>query len=146
MNLERAIEIAVEAHKGQSDKAGALYILHPLRVMMSLSTENERVVGVLHDVVEDSKKNKHFNWTFEKLSNEGFSEKIIEALRSITKVDGETYEEFIVRACVNPLGRRVKIADVTDNMDLTRIENPSEEDFARQEKYKRALSVLQKAD
>ena len=66
MNLERAIEIAVEAHKGAKDKGGNPYVLHPLRVMLSLRTEEERMVGVLHDVVEDSE------WTFQQLVAEGF--------------------------------------------------------------------------
>jgi len=140
VNLERAIEIAVESHKGQTDKADAIYILHPLRVMMSLATDEERTAGILHDVVEDS------DWSFERLSDEGFSDEIIDALRCLTKIDGEDYEDFIMRVCVNPLARRVKVADVKDNMDLSRIESPSEEDFKRLEKYKRALGVLEMQD
>ena len=138
MNLERAIEIAVSAHKGQIDKAGAPYVLHPLRIMMSLATEEERIAGVLHDVVEDS------DWTFERLQSEGFSEAILEALRSVTVVEGEAYEDFILRACENPVGRRVKIADVTDNMDLRRISEPTDRDMQRMKKYRKALTVLQR--
>ena len=85
--LERAIEIAVEAHKGQLDKGGNPYILHPLRVMMSVDLELEKIVAVLHDVVEDS------NWTFEALLAEGFSNEVIEALKSVTKKsDNEDYD------------------------------------------------------
>ena len=138
MNLERAIEIAVEAHKGQTDKAGAIYILHPLRVMMSLETEVERTTGILHDVVEDSE------WTLEMLSDEGFSDEVIEALRCLTKIDGESYEDFILRVCENDLARQVKISDVTDNMDLNRIKAPTEIDFQRAQKYGNALSLLNK--
>ena len=84
--LERAIEIAVEAHKGQVDKGGSPYILHPFRVMMSVDLELEKIVAVLHDVVEDS------NWTFEALLAEGFSIEVIEALKSVTKnSDNEDY-------------------------------------------------------
>jgi len=136
MNLERAIEIAVEAHKGQTDKAGAIYILHPLRVMMSLKTEEERICGILHDVVEDS------DWSFERLGEEGFSDEIVEALRCLTKIHGENYEDFIVRVSTNPLARRIKLADVTDNMDLGRLGKPTDEDYKRVEKYERALAVL----
>ena len=136
MNLERAIEIAVTAHKGQIDKAGSPYILHPLRVMLSLSTEDERIVGVLHDVVEDT------YWTFDALKSEGLRQALIEALASVTVNNGEDYSSFIARAALNPIGRRVKIADLTDNMDLSRIANPSERDFERIEKYKRALATL----
>jgi (p)ppGpp synthase/HD superfamily hydrolase len=87
LNLQRAIEIAVEAHKGQVDKAGSLYVLHPLRVMMSLDTEDEKIVGVLHDVVEDCE-----GWTWDRLRSEGFSEKIIDALQSVSKTPDEEVE------------------------------------------------------
>ncbi len=138
MNLERAIEIAVSAHKGQADKAGAPYVLHPLRVMMSLVTEEERIVGILHDVVEDS------DWTFERLRDEGFSETVLDALQSVTAMRGEAYEHFIERARANAIGRRVKIADVTDNLDLRRIMEPTERDFERLKKYRAALNALQR--
>ena len=138
VGLERAIEIAVSAHKGQLDKAGAPYVLHPLRVMLSLTTEDERIVGVLHDVVEDSE------WTFDLLRAEGFSEEIIEALRSVTKVEGEGYDAFAARARANPIGRKVKIADLTDNMDLRRISEPTDRDFERLKRYSRALAFLQR--
>ena len=88
--LERAIEIATEAHRGQHDKAGNDYIEHPLRVMAAGKTLNEQIVGVLHDVVEDS------DWTFEQLAAEGFSAEIIEALRCVTKLSkDEPYDKFI---------------------------------------------------
>ena len=80
MNLQRAIEIAAEAHRGQTDKAGAPYLLHPLRVMMPLETDDERIVGVLHDVVEDGP-----GWTFKRLEEEGFSPTVLDALRLVTK-------------------------------------------------------------
>ena len=138
MNLQRAIEIAVEAHRGMTDKGGNLYILHPLRVMQSLSTDEERIVGVLHDVVEDCE-----SWTFERLKKEGFSENVLEALVSVTKSnDDSNYEEFVNRARSNPIGRKVKIADILDNLDLRRIEEISEKDVARLQKYKKALSLL----
>lgn len=90
--LKRAIEIATEAHKGQFDKAGNDYIGHPLRVMEMGKTEEEKIVGVLHDVVEDT------DWTFEALAAEGFSEKVIAALRCVTKVsENENYDDFIER-------------------------------------------------
>jgi (p)ppGpp synthase/HD superfamily hydrolase len=140
--LERAIEIAARAHAGQVDKAGAPYILHPLRVMMSLSTVEERIVGVLHDVVEDT------DVTFDDLRAEGFSELVVEAVMSVTKDRPEkemgwpAYEAFVLRAAANPIGRRVKIADMTDNMDLSRISNPTERDLARVAKYRKALALL----
>ena len=135
--LERAIEIAVEAHKGQVDKGGSPYILHPLRVMMSVNGESEKIVAVLHDVVEDS------NWTFEALLAEGFSIEIIEALKSVTKEsEDEDYELFIQRAMQNPIGCKVKIADLRDNLDVTRISDITEKDVKRIKKYKKALKLL----
>ena len=137
MDLERAIEIAVQAHKGASDKGGTPYILHSLAVMHNLDTNDERIVGVLHDVVEDTE------WTFEKLLDEGFSVTVVNALRSVTKqVGGEDYFDFVQRAKQNPLGRKVKIADIRHNMDVTRIKIISDKDMARLNKYKKALEIL----
>ena len=135
--LERAIGIAVEAHKGQLDKGGNPYILHPLRVMMSVDLELEKIVAVLHDVVEDS------NWTFEALLAEGFSIEVIEALKSVTKKsDNEDYDSFIQRAIRNPIGRKVKIADLRDTLDVTRIPELGEKDLQRINKDKKALKIL----
>jgi (p)ppGpp synthase/HD superfamily hydrolase len=137
MDLERAIEIAVQAHKGTSDKGGSPYILHPLAVMYNLDTDDEKIVGVLHDVVEDTQ------WTFEKLLDEGFSITLVDALRSVTKHEGgEDYFDFIQRAKKNPLGRKVKIADIQHNMDVTRIKVISDKDATRLNKYKKALEIL----
>jgi (p)ppGpp synthase/HD superfamily hydrolase len=135
--LERAIEIAVEAHKGQIDKGGSPYILHPLRVMMSVNGESEKIVAVLHDVVEDS------DWTFDGLLEEGFCIEVIEALKSVTKEsEDEDYELFIQRAMQNPIGCKVKIADLRDNLDVTRISDITEKDVKRIKKYKKALKLL----
>lgn len=138
--LERAISIAAEAHAGQVDKAGAPYILHPLRVMMSVETEKERIVAVLHDVVEDCA-----DWPLARLRAEGFSDEVLEALASVTKLPHEEadYEAFIRRAATNPIGRRVKIADLKDNMDLSRIPHPTDKDLRRVEKYRRAIEFLE---
>lgn len=132
--LERAIAIAAEAHMGKVDKAGAPYILHPIRVMLSVTTPDERIVAVLHDVVEDSE------WNEDDLRAEGFSDTVLEALRSVTK---EPYDEFVARAAKNPISLRVKLADLKDNLDLSRIANPTEEDFVRMEKYRRAVAFLE---
>lgn len=155
MNLQRAIEIAVEAHKGQVDKAGNLYVLHPLRVMMSLDTEDEKIVGVLHDVVEDCK-----GWTWDRLRSEGFSEKIIDALQSVSKTPDDEVEfsrlketgtedavrqhyfAFIECAAANEIGRKVKVADIKDNLDISRIKTLSNEDMIRLRRYEEALNIL----
>jgi (p)ppGpp synthase/HD superfamily hydrolase len=135
--LERAIAIAAEAHAGVVDKAGAPYILHPLRVMLSVETTDERIVAVLHDVVEDT------HWTFDTLRAEGFSAAVIAGLDAVTKRDGEAYEAFVLRAASDPIGRRVKLADLTDNMNLSRIAQPTAKDFERIEKYRSAVEVIQ---
>ncbi len=135
--LQRAIEIAKEAHAGQVDKAGVPYIEHPLRVMSMGTTQEEKIVGVLHDVVEDSR------WTFEDLAKEGFSEEIIDALRCITKLnDDEDYDDFIFRVLTNPLAIQVKVNDLKDNMDVSRLPQITSEDLTRLEKYKYAYKRL----
>lgn len=135
-NLERAIAIAVEAHTGQKDRYGASYILHPLRVMARVSTDPEKMVAILHDVVEDT------DWTFDDLRREGFSEELIAALDCVTKREGEAYEDFVKRSAANPLARRVKTADLEDNMDLRRAEKLTEKDLERMNKYLRAWRFL----
>jgi (p)ppGpp synthase/HD superfamily hydrolase len=138
MNLERAIAIAVEAHRGATDKADQPYILHPLKMMFSVDTEEERIVAVLHDVVEDTK-----GWNFGRLEKEGFSTRIIDALKSVTKTsENEDYDHFIERAMHNPVGRKVKIADLRDNLDVTRIGELTDRDLKRLNRYKRALAML----
>jgi (p)ppGpp synthase/HD superfamily hydrolase len=134
--LERAISIAVEAHAGQVDKAGAAYILHPLRLMLQMTTADERIVAVLHDVVEDTA------WTIQRLREEGFSETTLQASASVTRQENESYEDFVLRAGLDPIGRRVKVADLEKNSDLRRIAVPTEKDFERVERYRRAIAAL----
>ncbi|WP_236181681.1 MULTISPECIES: HD domain-containing protein [Pseudomonas] len=134
--LERAIAIAATAHAGQVDKGGAPYILHPLKVMLRMSSLEERIVAVLHDVVEDC------GISLEDLRKEGFSEAVLSAIESVTKVPGESYEDFVERAAQNPIGRVVKLADLEENSDLSRIASPSWEDLERVEKYRRAIGRL----
>lgn len=133
---EDAIARARQAHEGQIDKAGAPYISHPLRVMNALQGEDARIAGVLHDVIEDSKIDE------KELARLSYSPRIIEAVLAVTKKSGEDYDEFIARAALNPIARQVKIADLEDNMDLTRIANPTSKDEERLEKYRRALEFL----
>ena len=136
--LERAITIAATAHAGQIDKAGAPYILHPLRVMLRVSSEAERIVAVLHDVVEDCE-----GWSFDRLLGEGYAPEIIAGLKSVTKVEGEAYEDFVKRAAAHPIGRRVKMADLTDNSDLSRISTPTAKDHERIARYQKAIAYIQ---
>jgi (p)ppGpp synthase/HD superfamily hydrolase len=135
--LEKAIVIAAEAHAGQVDKAGAPYILHPLRLMLQMEKTEDRIVAVLHDVVEDT------DWTLEGLRKEGFHQVIIDAIDSVTWRKHEDYEDFIQRAAQNQIGSRVKLADLRDNSDLSRIANPQAKDFKRVDKYRWAIRMIE---
>jgi (p)ppGpp synthase/HD superfamily hydrolase len=134
--LEKAISIAALAHAGQRDKAGAPYILHPLRVMLKMTTDQARIVAVLHDLIEDT------DWTIERLVQEGFDPAIRAAVDCLTKREGEGYEAFIQRVQLNPLAVKVKIADLEDNMDGSRLKEVTEADEKRLVKYRNALQEL----
>lgn len=135
--IERAIEIALLAHKGQKDKTGVEYILHPLRVMERGKTEVEKICGVLHDVVEDS------DWTIDDLKNEGFSEDVISVIKCLTKeTENENYDEFIERVAKDPKAVKVKLNDLLDNMDITRLNELTDQDLHRLNKYLRAYKKL----
>jgi (p)ppGpp synthase/HD superfamily hydrolase len=134
--LQRAIAIAAKAHEGQVDKAGNPYLDHPLFVMENVNSLEQKIVAVLHDAVEDSEL------TLEQLRSEGFPEVLVSAIAAITKIEGEAYATYLERVIANPIALRVKIADVTHNLDLRRIANPTEADFQRIAKYKKVLSQL----
>jgi (p)ppGpp synthase/HD superfamily hydrolase len=134
--LERAIEIAARVHAGQRDKAGEPYILHPLRVMLSLGGAHERMAAVLHDTVEDTPL------TLEDLAREGFPPEVLEAVDALTKRDGERRPDAAARAVRNLIARAVKLADLKDNMDLSRLPDPTERDFARLGEYEEVRRLL----
>lgn len=135
--LARAIEIARVAHAGQSDKAGAPYVGHPLRLMAAVAPEEAKIAAVLHDVVEDGP-----GWSLERLRREGFSDAVLRAVDALTKRPGEDYPEFILRAAADPIAKLVKRADLVDNMDVSRLPEITARDLQRLEKYSRALAVL----
>jgi len=138
--LALAIAIAYKAHDGQLDKAGKPYITHPLTVMAQMDTIESKIVAVLHDAIEDS------DLTITDLAQQGFPDLITEAIAAITKLDAEDYADYIARVKSNAIARKVKIADVTHNMDLSRIANPTAKDFQRLEKYKQILDQLKQHD
>jgi (p)ppGpp synthase/HD superfamily hydrolase len=137
--IEDAISIAAQAHKGQKDKAGAPYLLHPLRMMLRMNSEAAMMAAVLHDVVEDT------GWTLEQLREEGFPGEVLEAVDCLTHRDGESYQEFVGRVQTNPIARQVKIADLEDNMNIQRINRLGAKDLERLEKYHKAWCVLTNA-
>ena len=134
--LARAIAIAAQAHQEQREKSGAPYIMHPIRLMLRMNTETEMMVAILHDVVEDTP------WTFEQLRQEGFSEEVLQALDCVTRRSTETYSEFVDRARDNPVARRVKLADLEDNMDIRRLPDISDRSLERLKKYHEAWRSL----
>lgn len=135
-SIERAIEIASSAHAGQRDKAGQPYIFHPLRVMLRVNTEHEQMAAVLHDVVEDT------SVTIERLEQEGFPAEVLRAIAALTKRPGETRLDAAMRAAADPVARVVKLADNAENMDLSRIPNPTDRDYARCREYEEVRAVL----
>lgn len=139
LTLERAIALAAEAHAGQTDKAGVPYILHPLRVMQAQPTTEARIVGVLHDVVEDTPV------TLDHLAAMGAPDAVLRGLEAVTRRADESYVAFVARAGADPLGRPVKIADLRDNVDLSRIKTPTDRDHARLDRYRAALTALGEA-
>ena len=140
--IEDAIQLALNVHRGQLDKNGAPYILHPLRVMSQMRTETDRIVAVLHDVVEDS-RGKANEVTLAGLRRMGYSKKIVDAISGVTRREGESYEHFVLRSKRNPISRRVKLADLSDNMDVRRLRPTlNAKDLTRMERYRRAWEEL----
>ena len=134
--LERALQIAVTAHAGQKDKAGGAYIFHPIRVMSRCRTPDAMIVGLLHDVVEDTAV------TFEELEAEGFSRSVLDALRLLTHDKTVPYEAYIKQAKTNPIATEVKLADLEDNMDIRRLQEVDEKAAKRFKKYLAAYRTL----
>ena len=138
--IERAIEIAATAHAGQRDKAGQPYIFHPLRVMLRVDGAHEQMAAVVHDVVEDT------SVTLDNLAQEGFPSEVLRAIAALTKLPGETRLEAAARAAADPVARKVKLADNAENMDLSRIPNPTDKDYARCREYEEVRALLLAAE
>jgi (p)ppGpp synthase/HD superfamily hydrolase len=135
--LERAITIALDAHRGQFDRNGRPYILHPLHVMMQMDTVPEKIAAVLHDVIEDSEM------TLDDLRNEGFSEEVLSAVDLMTHDKDQTpYDDYVRRLKPNAMARKIKLADLQHNMDMRRMDKLGEADFVRFQKYLRAWHIL----
>ena len=138
-DLEEAIQLAVEAHEGDTDTAGATYIRHPLRLMEQMDTEQERIVAVLHDVVEDSERE------LEEIE-EKFGREVRDAVDALTKDqddDVDYLDEYIPEIASNPLARKVKRADLRDNLDVTRLTEVDEDMLDNIQKYHKSLQYLE---
>ena len=132
---KKAMIIAYNAHHGQVDKSGVPYIFHPIHVAEQMETEEECIVALLHDTVEDT------NITFEVLEKE-FSATVIEALKLLTHDESIDYFDYVRKLKNNPIAKKVKLADLYHNSDITRMENPTEKDWKRKEKYHKAILIL----
>jgi len=133
----KAMKIAYDAHAGQADKTGIPYIYHPIHLAESMSDENSVITALLHDVAEDT------NITIDDLAREGFQEDILTALTLLTHNPAEEYMDYISRLSTCPLARRVKLADLRHNSDVTRLDSIDEKTARRLEKYSRAIRLLE---
>jgi len=133
-----AVRLAADAHLGQVDKAKECYLLHPLRVALRGTTEAERIVGVLHDAIEDGPRPEQLRREI----RHNFGEEILEAIEAVSRREGETYEAFIERIALNPLAARVKLHDLADNLDPDRIASCPP---GKRERYEKARTRLLEA-
>ena len=136
-NTKKALILAYNAHYGQEDKFGIPYIFHPVHLAESMDSETECIVALLHDVVEDT------NITMEELEHE-FSSEVIDALRLLTHDKSVPYEEYILNLKDNPIARKVKLADLKHNSDITRLSHITQKDIERNKKYENAIKILTK--
>ncbi len=131
--LKIALDLAAKFHDNQLDKSGAPYIMHPTRVMLACNTDEERIVAILHDLLE------HTTITQPELALKGFSEEILDAVVALTKLEDDIYDDYIDRVLDNPLACRVKLADLCDNSALILLSDKlKKKDLRRLEKYQRA--------
>lgn len=136
MYAQRAYALAKKAHLGQKDKGGNDYIEHPKAVASMMDTDIEKAVAYLHDVVEDTKI------SFDDLKEYGFPNQIIEAVKALTKQKNESYDVYIDRVIRDSIAKKVKLADMKHNSDITRIKNPSQKDYDRCQKYLDKIQYL----
>lgn len=138
--LDKAFQIASKAHQGQTDKAGEPYILHVMHVMNAVKHYQDydlMIIALLHDVVEDSEM------TIKNLFEHGFNSRVITAIAQLTIGPNELYVDYIKSMSENNDARRVKLADLKHNMDLTRLPEPlTDEDLKRIKKYHQAYNYL----
>ncbi len=134
--IEISLAIALNAYSGQKDKAGKTYILHPLRLMAKMETEDEMAVALLHDVIEDS------DTTAKDLLRQGIPLHVVQAVECLTKQVGEDYNTFIERVLANPLAMKVKKADIEDNINVLRLNSITDKDLERIAKYHAAWKTL----
>ena len=135
--LEIAIELAIKYHKGQIDKGGNAYILHPLEVMNNVNRMESKIVAVLHDIIEDTE------CTVDTLREWGINEDAIESINVLTHKEGMSYMEYIREISYDFIATEVKLADLKCNMDLSRLNRKiTNKDLERNKKYMKAYFYL----
>ena len=134
--LDKAIVIAVESHSGQINNLGDPYILHPLRMMLKANTLDEKIIAILHDVIEKTETD------FQYLRNAGFSDKIIVAVDALSKRTGESYDKYISRVGKNQLAKTIKVLDLKDNMYSLIVDQVEQKKSNQYLKYQTALDKL----
>ncbi len=137
--LNKMLVLATTRHAGQFDRGGNPYILHPLKVMYYLKSNDEELqcIALAHDLVEDT------DTSYDELRELGFTERIIQGIAALTKVPGETYDQYKERVKANADAVKVKMADLRHNTDIRRLKGVTEKDLARVEKYQRFYLELQ---
>ena len=141
-----AMKVAYKAHEGETDRNGLPYIYHPIHLAEYMQTEDTCVVALLHDVIEDT------DVTMEDLRGYGFTEAQLEAVRFMTHIPPdramtkeeqmEDYLDYVRRLKTNEIARTVKLADLKHNSDITRLNEVTDTDFKRREKYQKAIEIL----
>lgn len=135
-----ALKLCFEAHKDQLDKSGLPYVYHPFHLAEQMDTEEETCVALLHDVMEDT------DYTADDIRAVGMSDPVMEALHLMTHDSKVAYMDYVAALAENPLARKVKMADLRHNMDVTRLEKVTEKDLARKQKYEKAYAILEHAE
>ena len=133
---KKALKLCFEAHKEQVDKSGLPYVFHPFHLAEQMESEETTVVALLHDVVEDT------NYTIEDLSAMGFDKAVTDAIALMTHADGVDYMDYVRAIKENPIAKAVKLADLTHNSDLSRMDIIDEKALQRAKKYKEAIKIL----
>lgn len=134
---KKALKLCFKAHKNQLDKSGLPYVFHPFHLAEQMEDEDSTIVALLHDVVEDTP------YTLGDLEKFGFSPQVIEAIRLMTHEEWEPYMHYVARIRENPIARRVKLADLRHNSELSRLDVVDERALARAEKYRNAIKLLE---
>lgn len=135
--IKKAMELAYDYHKDQLDKGCMPYIFHPYHLAEQMETEHEICVALLHDILEDT------NLCTGELRDAGFPEEWIEDIKRLTKSPDQTYKEYILALAPYDVCRKVKLADLKHNSDLTRLSGIWEQDMKRKEKYQKFIKILE---